>query len=95
MTNNEYSHRIVYKNYVLCIEKTEHESHSDFEMRKWYILKNIHLTNEYVKKGVPALCSLEELVNFSKIHIQKEIYNCIYDQENMKVNDLLEKNLYI
>jgi hypothetical protein len=64
-------------------------------MRKWYILKNIHLTNEYAKKGVAALCSLEELVNFSKIHIQKEIYNCKYDQENMKINDLLEKNLYI
>lgn len=95
MMNNEHSHRIVYKNYVLSIEKTTHESHSDFEMRKWYILKNIHLTNEYTKKGVTALCSLEELVNFSKIHIQKEIYNCKYDQENMKINDLLEKNLYI
>lgn len=95
MTNNEYSHRIVYKNYVINIEKTTHESHNDFEMRKWYILKNIHLSNEYVTKDTIALCSLEELVNFSKLHVKKNIYNCKYDQENMKVNDLFEKNLYI
>jgi hypothetical protein len=95
MTNDKYSHRVVYKNYVLDIEKTEHESHSDFEMRKWYILKSIHLTNEYVRTGATAVCSLEELVNFSKIHLQKEIYNCKYDQSIMEVNDLFEKNLYI
>ena len=75
MTNNEYSHRIVYKNYVINIEKTTHESHNDFEMRKWYILKNIHLSNEYVTKDTIALCSLEELVNFSKLHVKKNIYN--------------------
>lgn len=95
MKNHENLHRIVYKNHVLNIEKTENESHSDFEMRKWYILKNIQLTHEYVKTGVTALCTLEELVNFSKIHIQKEIYNCKYDKENMKINDLLEENLYL
>ena len=93
--NNNALYRCVYKQYIVDIEQIENESHNDFEMRKWYIFKNLHLTNEFVGKGSTAMCSLEELIHFSKIHIQKEIYNCKFDQKIMKLNDIFESNLYI
>lgn len=93
MNNN--CQQIIYKNYIVNIPHIQNESHHDFEMRKWYILKNLHLTNEYVKNNETAQCSLEELTNFSKIHIQKDTFNCKYDEKTMNTNGFFESNLYI
>ena len=86
---------IIYKNYLLNIKKYSYENDSEFEMRKWYILKNLFLTYEYGHDEAHKKIHIDELINYSKIHVKKEIYNCTYDQKIMKMNDMLEKNLYI
>lgn len=92
---NNDSQQVIYKNHVVKIPHISQESNTSFEMRKWYILKNLHLTKEYSSDSHKACCSLEELINFSKLHIQKEIYNCKFDENTMKWNDRFEKALYI
>jgi hypothetical protein len=84
---------IVYKNNIVNIPYLPEESHKDFEMRKWYILKNIHVTNENGCDN--AICSLDELINYSKLYIRKENNKCVFDTHNMEMNKTFEKNLFI
>lgn len=84
---------IFYKGYMISFQK-ENESSEHYGMRKWFILKNIHLTHEYGPKK-KTLISFNELYNYSKIYLQMEIYDCVYDDNILKTMDQLSNNLFV
>lgn len=78
---------ILYKNLLIDIPKTTYENEKEYNIRKWFILKNItdKITDE----------DLTTLINLSKVYIQISIYECEYDDRLMKKITDLTKHLYL
>ena len=70
----------IYKTHVIDLWKFNYENDTEFEMRKWYIFKNLFQTHEYADNENMKRMYLDELVNYSKIHIQKEVYGCKFNE---------------
>ena len=86
---------VLYKGYIISFQTTKDRENSEhYGMRKWFILKNIHLTHEYGPKKNTIL-SFNELHNYSQIYLQMEIYDCTYDDSIMKTMDKLRQNLFV
>ena len=84
---------LIYKSNVVDLEKMRHENEREFEMRKWFVLKNISSIISNSKHEIVTI-GYSDLINYSKIYIQKELYGCGYPEYIMKNCELLEKNLF-
>ena len=84
---------MIYKSYQIDIQQNTNESSKEYAMRTWFVLKNIHLTNEY-GHGT-KLISFTDLVHLSNVHIKKNIYGCSFSDTVNSMVTTYEANLYV
>jgi hypothetical protein len=90
---------VIYKDLILPLKKYPYENNAEFHMRKWYVMKNIHLTHEYFPgkndHTDKPLLSYNELVQLSRTYIQITLFQQSFHKHIMDLNDILVKNLFI
>jgi hypothetical protein len=73
----------MYKNLIIEFEKDINESNVEFEIRRWFVLKN--MVSKY---------NLDELISLSFVHIKKEIYGMVFNSHIENILSNLKINLY-
>jgi hypothetical protein len=73
----------MYKDLIIEFEKDINESNVEFEIRRWFVLKN--MVSKY---------NLDELISLSFVHIKKEIYGMVFNSHIEDILNNLKINLY-
>tara|TARA_Y100000389_G_scaffold176001_1_gene187194 strand:- start:291 stop:548 length:258 start_codon:yes stop_codon:yes gene_type:complete len=82
-------YNFVYKNNVISIKKQPNENKIEFNIRKWFIIKNYELV-------IQKKMSVNELHNFANVYIKMYRYDCEFDAsiEN-EINEIVKDSLFI
>lgn len=78
----------VYKHHVVEIKEQQHENKIEFNIRKWFILKNI---DSVVKKKL----TLNELHNLANVFVKRYRYNCHFESSVENRVDELARCVYL
>jgi len=82
-------YNFVYKNNVISIEKQPNENKIEFNIRKWFIMKNYELVVQKKK-------SVNELHNFANVYIKMYRYDCEFDTSIEKeINEIVTDSLFL
>jgi hypothetical protein len=73
----------MYKDLIIEFEKDINESNVEFEIRRWFVLKN--MVSKY---------NFDELISLSFVHIKKEIYGMVFNSHIEDILNNLKINLY-
>jgi len=83
MNSNKEIYTYMYKDLIIEFEKDINESNVEFEIRRWFVLKN--MVSKY---------NLDELISLSFVHIKKEIYGMVFNSHIEDILNNLKINLY-
>lgn len=83
----------MYKNNNISIEKSKKETHSEHMFRLWFVLKNVHLVNTFLKGENKVDMNL--LVHYSFIHLKIKKYKHVFDEDIMSNYRTFESNVYL
>jgi len=83
MNSNKEIYTYMYKDLIIEFEKDINESNVEFEIRRWFVLKN--MVSKY---------NFDELISLSFVHIKKEIYGMVFNSHIEDILNNLKINLY-
>ena len=83
MNSNKEIYTYMYKDLIIEFEKDINESNVEFEIRRWFVIKN--MVSKY---------NLDELTSLSFVHIKKEIYGMVFNSHIEDILNNLKINLY-
>lgn len=76
----------VYKQHIVNILEQKDENKIEFNIRKWFILKNL---DQVIKNKF----TIEELNNLANVYLKKYRYNCRFDESIDNIVEELSRSV--